>query len=236
MITVLGKGTLMGNDEGPTGESAIMKVVKWILSTGVDGIGPLSSSEGLATEYRVDRSYQSTADRVNAMIRWEAAKSFGTGFVTGLPGILALPVTIPSGLYASWMIQGRLAGAVASLYGYATEDDRVRTLILLTLMGDSGKEFLNDLGVQVGKRIAQKAIDHIPGRVLIDINTKVGFQLITKGGQRGLVNLTKAIPLIGGVVGGGIDAAACYAVGKTAKSIFGAPDEGGEGDACSTVP
>jgi hypothetical protein len=231
MITGLGKGTLMGNNEGPTGESSLVKVVKWILSTGVDGVGPLSSSEGLATEYRVDRSYQSTADRVKAMIRWEAAKSFGTGFVTGLPGLLALPVTIPSGLYASWMIQGRLAGAVASVYGYSTEDDRVRTLILLTLMGDSGKEFLKDLGVQAGKRIAQKAIDHVPRRILIDINKKVGFQLLTKGGQRGVINLTKAIPLIGGFLSGGIDATACYVVGKTAKSIFGATDASGEGEA-----
>jgi hypothetical protein len=225
----------MGSGEDPSGESAIIKVVKWILSTGVDGIGPLSSSEGLATEYRLDRSYHSTVERVDALIRWEAAKSFGTGFVTGLPGLIALPVTVPSGLYASWMIQGRVAGAVASLYGYSTEDDRVRTLILLTLMGDSGKEFLKDLGIEAGKNIAQKAIDKIPGRVLIGINKKVGFQLITKSGGRGIINLTKAIPLIGGFLSGGIDATACYAVGKTAKSIFGATDDGGEAEACSTA-
>lgn len=49
----------MENDEGPTSESSIIKIVRWILSAGVDGVGPLSSSDGLATEYRIDRSYRS---------------------------------------------------------------------------------------------------------------------------------------------------------------------------------
>lgn len=134
------------------------------------------------------------------------------------------------------MIQGRLAGAVASMYGYSTQDERVRTLILLSLIGDSGKEVLKDLGIQAGKRIVQNAIDQIPGKVLIEINKRVGFRPVTKSGARGVINLTKAISLLGGFLSGAIDATACYTVGKTAKSIFAAAADGGADEAHSTVP
>jgi hypothetical protein len=46
---------------------------------------------------------------------------------------------------------------------------------------------------------------------------KVGFRLFTKFGQKGLVNLVKVIPLVGGGVGAGVNAAAMRAVGAYAK-------------------
>jgi hypothetical protein len=34
------------------------------------------------------------------------------------------------------------------------------------------------------------------------------------------VSLSKAVPIVGGVVGGAFDAIVCRAVGRTAKSLF----------------
>ena len=42
----------------------------------------------------------------------------------------------------------------------------------------------------------------IPGKALVAINQRIGYRLITKFGEKGIINLGKAIPLIGGVVGG----------------------------------
>lgn len=62
----------------------------------LNGIGPLPSATDLAGEYR-RRIYKSDAGRVRALIRWATAKNAATGFVTGLGGLLALPVSeIPS--------------------------------------------------------------------------------------------------------------------------------------------
>ena len=203
-----------------TDDSTAVKLVKGILSHGVDGTGPMSSSNDLADEYRRDSSYQSVGHRADALIRWESSKNFGTGFVTGLGGLITLPVAIPASMYTAWFVQARLAGAVASLYGYSTDEERVRTFIMLSLIGDAGREVLKGAGVQVGNKVAMSALQKVPGRVFIEINKKVGFRLITKAGEKGIINMTKVVPIVGGLVGGTVDGLACAGVGKTAKGIF----------------
>lgn len=200
--------------------SSVVELVEKVLAHGVDGLGPLSSSEELARQYRDDETYPDLDHRIDAMIRWESAKNFGTGFVTGMGGLMTLPVAIPLSMYAAWFVQARLAGAVASLYGYPTSDERVRTMILLCLIGDAGREVLKGAGVQLGNKVAMKVVEQIPGKVLIEINKKVGFRLITKAGTTGIVNIVKVVPVLGGAVGGTVDAASCAAAGKVARSLF----------------
>jgi len=196
------------------------RVVRSLLSQGVDGVGPLCSSTELANEYRFDEGYRSTQARVDALIRWETAKNFGTGFITGLGGLVTLPATIPSSLYASYFLQARLAGAIAVLHGHRVEEDRVRTMILLCLLGNAGKEVLKDIGVKAGNRLAVNAIQKFSGKTLTEINKRVGFRLFAKTGEKGVINLTKVVPVAGGVVGGTIDAVACRVVGRTADKSF----------------
>ncbi|MFN5980296.1 MAG: hypothetical protein ACK45W_13510, partial [Pseudanabaena sp.] len=57
----------------------------------------------------------------------------------------------------------------------------------------------------IGTKVCQNLIKRIPGRVLIEINKKIGFRLITKAGEKGVVNVMKMLPLVGGVVGGTFD-------------------------------
>jgi uncharacterized protein (DUF697 family) len=200
--------------------SKALQLVRRILNQAIDGVAPLSSASDLAEEYLIDQSYDDRDERVDALIRWEAAKNFTSGFLTGLGGVITLPVTIPSALGASWIIQARMCGAIAAIYGHSLNEDRVRTLVLLAVIGDSGKEILKELGIKIGRRVVAAAIDRIPGRVLVEINKRVGFRLLAKAGERGLVNFAKIVPVVGGVVGGSFDATMCVGVGKTAKRIF----------------
>jgi hypothetical protein len=210
---------------GGMSEKAVA-LVKGILDRGIEGLPPLTSAEALAAEYSADPAYATTRDRVKALIRWEASKNFATGFVTGVGGLATLPVAVPAAIGASWLLQARLAGAIARLHGYSLKSDRVRTLILLAIIGDSAKDVLKTAGVMVGKRLTANAISAIPGRVLIQINKLVGLRLLTKTGQTGAVRLARAIPLAGGVVGGSFDAAGCVAVGKVADRLFAPEDRG----------
>jgi len=66
-------------------------------------------------------------------------------------------------------------------------------------------------------------IERIPGKLLVEINKKIGFRLLTKAGEKGFVNLAKMVPGIGGVIGGSFDASMCIAVGKIAKNAFRRP-------------
>ena len=52
------------------------------------------------------------------------------------------------------------------------------------------------------------------------INQKVGFRLLTKFGEKGAVNLVKMLPLVGGVIGGGIDIVGTKIIANKAYSVF----------------
>lgn len=185
-------------------------------------VGPtkLASSAELAREYENDSKYKDTDGRVRALIRWETTKNFTTGFLTGLGGVITLPIAIPAALGASWVVQSRMVGTIAILYGYDLHEDRVQTLVFVALVGNEAKEIVKRVGIRVGERLALNAVDKVSGRVLIDINKRVGMRLLTKAGEKGVLNLTKTVPLVGGAMGGLIDAGMCRTVGKVAQDIF----------------
>jgi len=198
-----------------------MKFANWLTKNAVDGVGPLSSSEELANEYLYQEGYESADERVNSLIRWETAKTFGTGFVTGLGGVVTMPVTIPSAMAAAFVVQARLVGAIAKIYGYDLKKDRVKTAILLTLIGGEATTILKNMGIKAGELYAKKAIAKISGATLREINKRIGIKLLTKAGQKGVINLTKFVPGVAGVIGGTVDAAATRLVGLAAKKAFG---------------
>jgi len=183
-------------------------------------VPPLSSAEDLAGEYLIDQGYENHDQRVDSLVNWETTKNFTSGFITGLGGVIALPIAVPSALAASWLLQARMAGAIAKIYGHDLRLDRVRTMILLSLAGDVAKEAMQGTGVSVGNKLSERALAQVPGRALVEINKRIGVRLLTKAGERSVVNLSKAVPIIGGVVGGSFDAVVCRAVGRTAKSLF----------------
>jgi hypothetical protein len=195
-------------------------LINWLTEKAIQGAPPLSSAEDLAQEYLIDQSYPDDEERIESLINWETTKNFTTGFITGLGGILTLPVAIPAGFGASWIVQARMSAAIAKIAGYNLQSDRVRTFVVACLVGDALKDIAKGAGIQIGKGLTKSFINQIPGKVLIEINKKVGFRLITKAGQRGAVNLMKGVPLVGGIVGGAFDAGACRVVGKNAKRLF----------------
>ena len=196
------------------------RLVERLLRYGLGGHGRLEGSRPLAAKYASDTSFADDDARVRALIRSHTLMNFGTGFITGLGGLVTLPVSVPAALTASWMIHTRLSGAIATLHGHDIDDDRVQTFVLFTLLGDSGKTVLRNAGITVANRIALRNVEAIPGRLITEINKRVGMRLITKAGERGVVNLTKAVPVAGGIVGGGIDALYCNAVGRRAHALF----------------
>ncbi len=202
------------------------ELTSYILNKGLDGVRPLSSATYLAEQYLIDQSYSSNEQRVKALINWETSKNFTTGFITGLGGVITMPISIPSAVGASWILQARMSGAIARIYGHDLTDDRVRTFILLSLAGDSTNELLKAGGIEVGKKLTQRAIAQIPGRMLIELNKAIGARLATKACDRGFVNLTKSVPLTGGLIGGLFDATTCRIAGRTAQKLFKTPETG----------
>lgn len=195
-------------------------LVKKLSDIAINGVGPLEGAQTIAENYIVDTRLPTPQSKVDSLINWETSKNFTSGFITSLGGLITLPAGIVGALGASWAIQARMSAAIAVIGGYDIKDDRIKTMVVMSLLGDSCKEILKDFGVKLGTKLSQKLLERIPGRIFIEINKRIGFRLITKSGEKGLVNLARAIPFISGPIGGSIDAISCRVVGKAAKSLF----------------
>ncbi|WP_182882063.1 EcsC family protein [Microbispora sp. H10949] len=204
--------------------SKAKEVIDKILNVGVDGGGPWKGSIQVAEEHLTKHGDVEKA--IQRLIATHVRITSSTGFLTGLGGLITLPVTMPADLTALWLTQARLSGAIAHLRGYDLRSEEVRSVVLISLIGSSAAEALSQAGVQIGTKSAISAIKQVPGRVLIQINKTVGFRLITKAGTKGIVNLTKLAPVVGGVIGGGINFTSTRAVGAWAKKNFPATDDG----------
>lgn len=203
----------------PSG-STVEKIGAWLIDKATRGYGPFASSTHLAEEYLRDQKYPDNDARVDSLIRWETSKNAFSGFVTGLGGIITLPAGLTAGLAATYIYQLRMSGAIAEIYGHSVQEERTQVFMLGCLIGDSLQRALKEAGVKIGTRVTQNLIARIPGRLLAEINKRVGIRLLTKAGEKGVINLMKGVPLIGGVISGSFDAAMCRTVGKTAKKIF----------------
>jgi hypothetical protein len=197
------------------------KLAEWLAERSIAGVSPLESADRLAERYRIDASFRSDDARVDALIRWETAKNFTAGFITGLGGVLTLPISIPGSVAASWLIQARMAAAIAALYGHDPRSDRVRTVVLLALVGDvTASKLLKGAGIALGRQAAMKAVERVGGRTLTGINREVGVHLLTKGGATGVRGASRLVPIAGGIVSGAFDAVSCQLVGRSAKKLF----------------
>jgi uncharacterized protein (DUF697 family) len=158
--------------------------------------------------------------RVNSLIRWQNVKSGSSGFVTGLGGFMTLPVAIPANLASVLFIQIRMILAIAHMGGHDLRDDRVKSLVYACLAGNVAKDILQEAGISLGTKLTANLICRISEQTLLSINKKVGFQLLAKTGGQGVVNLGKAVPLMGGVIGGTFDVAMTNIIGNVARDVF----------------
>ena len=79
---------------------------------------------------------------------------------------------------------------------------------------------LKQTGIKITEKLTYKTIESISRESLKIINQKVGFRLLTKFGEKGIINLSKAVPIAGSVIAALFDGSFCYISGKTAKKLF----------------
>ncbi len=199
-------------------ESKIMDVLNWSYEKAVQGVAGLDSAYDLAEDYM--KGNDSLYDQVNSLIRWQNTKAGTSGFLTGLGGIITLPIAIPANVASVMYVQIRMIAAIAHMGGHNLNDDRVKSLVFVCLTGNAAKDILKDVGIVVGKKLAENAIKNISGKTITAINQKVGFRLLTKFGEKGVVNLGKTIPLLGGIVGATFDSVSTNTVGNIARDTF----------------
>lgn len=202
-----------------TNNNAVKLFVERIIDVGVDGVGPIKGAQQIAEEH-LSACRGDTELAIRRLIATHARVVGVSGFATGVGGLIVLPVTIPTDLTVFYGLAARCVGAIAYLRGWDISTDEVRSLILISLLGAAGAEILKETGVQIGTKAALAALKKLPGKILIEINKKVGFRLLTKFGEKGVINLVKFVPVVGGVAGGAANVASMRIIGRWARSNF----------------
>ncbi|KML40667.1 EcsC family protein [Cytobacillus firmus] len=196
-----------------------MKALDWSYDKAINGGVP-----GMDTAIELADSYLQKGgtldEKVKSLILWQNTKSATSGFLTGLGGLITLPVAVPANITSVILVQMRMVAAIAHMGGYDLKDDQVKSFVYACLAGNAAKDILKNAGVQIGKKLAVTGIKKIPFEVIRKINQAVGFRLLTKFGEKGIVNLGKMVPLAGGIIGGTVDAVATNTIGNVAHKLF----------------
>ncbi len=191
--------TVARGDEGIVG-----RLVQLLLDAGIDGLGPLKSARELADLAR--RDTRTPEGAVKKIIRSHVVKGGVGGFVTSVGGFVTMPVALPANVVEFYVGATRMVAAIATLRGYDVDDPRVRTAVLLTLVGSDADEVLAKAGLTGGTgKMVGLVGQQLPPAALLILNKAIGFRLLRGFGEKAFARLGRGIPLAGGVVGGGID-------------------------------
>lgn len=151
----------------------------------------------LAEEYwQKSGSVQEACDK---LIKNELAKLSCVGLLTSAGGFKTLAINLPTVFF----MQLRIVIALAHLGGRDAHEPNVKNLCQVCLLGN-----------QAVGMTKKKFIEEGSSKFVIKLAEKLAPQLLgTKG-------LSKAIPIVSGIIGNSIDVITAYGVARVAKKIF----------------
>lgn len=207
-----------GKEEKMTEEKAA-NILSAIYEKALNGVPKVSRSvDEFANDYT---SRFDTPERAaKELVKYQVLKCGTSGFITGLGGLITLPVAIPANIGSVLYVQMRMVAAIAKIGGYDVSSDQVQTLVYMCLTGTAITDVVKQAGIKIGEKTLTAALKKLPGAALVKINQRIGFRLLTKFGEKGVINLGKLIPVAGGVIGGAMDVASTTVIAKNAIKLF----------------
>jgi hypothetical protein len=189
-----------------------------VLEVAIDGYARVPGARAVAAK-QLQKQGGSVEDAIDSIVSHHVRLASAQGFVTNVGGIAALPVAIPVNLAGIAVVQVRMVAAVAHLRGYDVGDLRVRTALVMCLLGDE----------EVARRISDGSLPTSPmaiatapvfdavldrqvaDAVLADLMSRIG-------GKNLALVVTRRVPLLGGGVGAVVDGLATRQIGAYAKA------------------
>jgi len=190
--------------------------LRQVIEIAIDGYGRMPSAKAVAARH-LQRQGGSIDDAMSSIIDHHIRLASAQGFVTNIGGLAALPVAITANITGVAIVQVRMVAAIAHLRGYDLDDHRVRTALVMCLMG----------GEQVAKHIAEGTLPTSPMAVATapvfdpELDKQVADEVITDlaariGGKNLALAIVKRVPLMGGGVSAVMDGFATYQIGRYA--------------------
>jgi hypothetical protein len=93
-------------------------------------------------------------------------------------------------------------------------------MVLACLTGSKAADTLKDAGIRLGTRMTRDALGWAGPAVFKKLHHATGLQAMATAGAGAVGKLARFVPLVGGVVAGGFDAAVTQLIGRTADRVF----------------
>lgn len=162
-------------------------------------------------QLRAAHPHASADELAAGVVSRRALKAGGIGAITGLGGIVTLPVAIPANLVGTWRVQVTMLAIIAEMYEAEFEIDD----FFLVLGGSAVTEAMKQFGVVAGKDVTKRMIEkHVTRETMKQINRVVSRRILTKAGEKSATSFMKMVPLVGAPVGFAFDWTATRAFGK----------------------
>ena len=179
------------------------RLIERLMDVGIDGRAPFDSARKVADVAIAGHSNAESS--IDALARSHLRLAAAGGFVTSLGGFVTLPIALPANVFGFYVVATRLVAGIAWVRGYDITKPEVRSAVLLALVGADADDLLKKAGYVSTGPLANLAIQRLPGPVLMAVNKGIGFRLLTQVGKKSLTRFGKAVPLMGGVIGAGVD-------------------------------
>jgi hypothetical protein len=192
-------------------------VLRRVLEIGIDGHGRLPSAKAHAAR-QLQRYGGSVDDAISGIIDFHVRAASAQGFVSNLGGVALMPVSVPANLAGVAVVQVRMVAAIAHLRGYDLNDNRVRTALVMCLLGGelvaehivSGRLPTAPMAVATAPVFDPELDRQVAEEVLGGLMSRIG-------GRNLALVVTKRVPLLGGGIGAVLDGIATHQVGNYAK-------------------
>ena len=206
---------------GLISQETMKRILEFAYEKAINGIpGIFDSAFDLAKDYKT--KYQNNLEKqVDSFINRQCTTSAISGASTGLGGFLTMSFTLPTNITTVLAIQIRMIATIAILCGYDVNNDKVKALIFCCLVKQSIEDIIKEtIGIKIAEKFSVKLIQRMPYDLIKIINKKVGVKLITKFGQKGVINLGKLVPVVGVFLGATIDWYSTKVVGIFTKKAL----------------
>ena len=185
-------------------EGLTANVFHEILDLAIEGKGKLPGAKASANQLLAQRNDPEAA--ITRLVAQHVAMAGGQGFATNWGGFLVSLVTIPANLAAATLVQARLVAAIAHLRGYELSDPRVRTAILMVMLGPAANADLISKGVLPSSPLVVATAPVFDARLDGQVTRALFDRAMNQmSGKRIGVWAAKRIPFIGGGVGAAVD-------------------------------
>ena len=188
--------------------------LRQVLEIAIDGYGRLPSAKTAAAR-QLQRQAGSVDEAISAIIDHHVRLASAQGFRDQHRRRAAL-AAIPANITGVAIVQVRMVGAIAHLRGYDLNDNRVRTALVMCLMG--GEQSLHivqgtlptsPMAVATAPIFDPELDRLVAEEVLTDLAARIG-------GKNVALAIVKRVPLMGGGIGAIMDGIATYQIGRYA--------------------